>query len=206
MRDVTYRELGQGNGEDGINLCGRVRYMKKQPAVFLERDGVLNVDRGYICLRRELEWIPGAIEAIQLLNERGYYVFVATNQSGIARGFFREEDVYDFHCYMEDEVEKHDAMIHSFYVCPHHPEGRILEYAAVCNCRKPLSGLIGQACQEWAVDLDRSFLIGNHERDLAAANSAGIPGYLFFEENLYDFVLEVLKKQGAWRRHIFSVS
>ena len=80
--------------------------MKKQPAVFFDRDGVLNVDRGYICRSRELEWMPGAIEAIRMLNELDYFVFVITNQSGIARGFFREEDVYDFHSYMEEELER----------------------------------------------------------------------------------------------------
>lgn len=175
-------------------------WMKRRPAVFFERDGVLNVDRGYICRRRELEWMPGVIETIELLNERGYYVFVVTNQSGIARGLFREEDVYDFHSFMEDEVEKQGAIIHSFYVCPHHPAGRVAGYAVDCNCRKPLPGLIEQACQEWPVDLAGSFLIGNQVGDLAAANGAGIPGYLFSDGNLYDFVQEILKKTTGGKR------
>lgn len=174
--------------------------MNKRPAIFFDRDGVLNVDRGYICCREELEWMPGAIETIKMLNERDYLVFVVTNQSGIARGFYREEDVYEFHSYMAEEVERQGAVIHSFYFCPHHPEGKIAGYATVCKCRKPLPGLIEQACREWSVDLSRSFLIGDRERDLEAANGAGIPGYLFSYGNLYDFVQSILEKQGGEKK------
>jgi D-glycero-D-manno-heptose 1,7-bisphosphate phosphatase len=165
--------------------------MKQKPAVFFDRDGVLNVDRGYICRPKELAWMPGAIEAIRMLNKRGYFIFVVTNQSGIARGFITEDEVHDFHEYMAQEAEWQDAIIHSFYVCPHHPEGIIEKYSSICNCRKPLPGLIEQACLEWPVDLDRSFLIGSMQRDLDAAKGAGIPGYLFIDGNLYDFVQEI---------------
>ena len=169
--------------------------MKKQPAVFFDRDGVLNVDKGPISKRAEFIWMPGAIEAIKLLNDKGYFVFVVTNQSGIARGYFTEEDVYELHSLMEEDVENQDAVIHSFYFCPHHPDGIVEEFATVCNCRKPLPGLIGQACQEWPVDLSASFLIGDMQRDLDAAKGAGIPGYLFSGGNLYDFVQDILKNR-----------
>ena len=169
--------------------------MKKQSAVFFDRDGVLNVDRGYIYRREELGWMPGAIETIKMLNERGYFVFVVTNQSGIARGFFQEDDVYQFHSYMAEEVEKRGAVIHSFYFCPHHPKGMVEEYSIVCHCRKPLPGLIEQACREWPVDLKGSFLIGGKQQDIGAANAAGIPGYLFSEGSLYDFVQGILRNQ-----------
>lgn len=169
--------------------------MKKRPAVFFDRDGVLNLDRGYLYKTEELEWMPGAIEAIKLLYDRGYFVFVVTNQSGVARGFFEEEDVYALHSYMAEEVEKHNAVIHSFYFCPHHPEGETEKYRKACKCRKPLPGLIEQACQEWPVDLAASFLIGDMQRDLDAAKAVGIPGYLFFEGNLYDFVQDILKSR-----------
>jgi D-glycero-D-manno-heptose 1,7-bisphosphate phosphatase len=169
--------------------------MKKRPAVFLDRDGVLNVDRGYLYKREEFEWMPGAIEAIKMLNDQGYFVFVVTNQSGIARGFFEEDDVYELHSYMAEEVEKRNAVIHSFYFCPHHPEGMVEKYSKVCHCRKPLPGLIEQACKEWPVDLKSSFLIGDMQRDLDAANDAGIPRYLFAEGNLYDFVQDILKNR-----------
>ncbi|MCC5466810.1 D-glycero-alpha-D-manno-heptose-1,7-bisphosphate 7-phosphatase [Pelosinus baikalensis] len=168
--------------------------MKKKPAVFFDRDGVLNVDRGYICRREELEWMPGAIAALQKLYELDYLVFVVTNQSGIARGFYQEEDVYNFHRCMAEEVEKQGAVIHSFYFCPHHPEGKVDQYAILCNCRKPLPGMIQQACLEWPVDLEKSFLIGDMQRDIDAARAAGIPGYLFSYGNLYEFILRILQE------------
>jgi D-glycero-D-manno-heptose 1,7-bisphosphate phosphatase len=174
--------------------------MKKQPAVFFDRDGVLIRDKGYICRPCEVEWIPGAVEAIRELNDFGYFVFVITNQSGIARGFFREEEVYDFHGYMEEQLGKQDALIHSFYVCPHHPTGTVAKYAVHCKCHMPLPGLIREACQEWPVDLSQSFLIGSRERELAAANGAGISGYVFSEGNLYEFVQKILWKQGDARK------
>jgi D-glycero-D-manno-heptose 1,7-bisphosphate phosphatase len=188
------QDLNRGKIGLDVSMIGGDR-MKKQPAVFMDRDGVLNADRGYICRPKELEWTQGAIEAIRELNYLGYFVFVITNQSGIARGFFQEEDVYDFHSYMEEELERKGAIVHSFYVCPHHPDGIIEKYAIRCKCRKPLPGLVEQACQEWPVDLGESFLIGGREQDLAVANGAGISGYLFSEGNLYDFVQEIIEKQ-----------
>ncbi|MBP2659165.1 MAG: D,D-heptose 1,7-bisphosphate phosphatase [Firmicutes bacterium] len=169
--------------------------MKKRPAVFFDRDGVLNLDRGYLYKQEEFEWMPGAIDAIKMLNDQGYFVFVVTNQSGIARGFFEEKDVYALHSYMGEELEKHGGIIHSFYFCPHHPEGITEKYMKVCKCRKPLPGLVEQACQEWPVDLTASFLIGDMQRDIEAAKGAGIPGYLFTEGNLYDFVQDILKNR-----------
>lgn len=167
--------------------------MKQKPAVFFDRDGVLNVDRGYICRPRELAWIPGAIEAIRMLNKRGYFIFVVTNQSGIARGLITEDEVHDFHEYMAQEAEVQGAIIHSFYVCPHHPEGVMENYSSICNCRKPSIGLIEEACLEWRVDLNGSFVVGGNQRDLDTAKGARIPGYRFVEGNLYDFVKEILK-------------
>lgn len=171
--------------------------MKKKPAVFLERDGVLNVDRGYICKPKELIWMPGAIDAIRMLNKQGYYVFVVTNQGGIAREFFTENEVYDFHEFMAEEGERQGAIIHSFYVCPHHPEGTIGKYSSSCNCRMPLTGLIEQACLEWPVDLNESFLVGGMQQALDAAKGTGIPGYLFIDGSLYDFVQEILKNRRS---------
>lgn len=171
--------------------------MRKKPAVFFERDGVLNVDRGYICRPKELTWMPGAMDAIRMLNKQGYYVFVVTNQGGIAREFFTENEVYDFHEFMAEEADRQGAIIHSFYVCPHHPEGTIEKYSSSCNCRMPLPGLIEQACQEWPVDLNGSFLVGGMQQGLDAAKGAGIPGYLFVDGNLYDFVQGILKNRRS---------
>lgn len=169
--------------------------MKHKPAVFFDRDGVLNMDRGYIYKPKELSWIPGAMEAIRILNEEEYWIFVVTNQSGIARGFFTEEEVYEFHEFMAQEAERQEAIIHSFYVCPHHPEGTMGIHSCICNCRMPLPGLIEQACQEWPVSLNGSFLVSGTQRGIETAAEAGIPGFLFAEGNLYEFVQEILKNR-----------
>jgi D-glycero-D-manno-heptose 1,7-bisphosphate phosphatase len=151
----------------------------KRPAAFLDRDGVLNVDRGYTHRPDQLEWIAGAPEAVRLLNEAGYYVFVITNQSGVARGYYEETAVHQFHAHMQDALRAHGAHIDAFYYCPHHPEGVIKELAIRCRCRKPEPGMLEQAARDWPIDLDRSFLIGDKGEDLAAANTFHIRGIKF---------------------------
>ncbi|MDR7866252.1 MAG: HAD family hydrolase [Sporomusaceae bacterium] len=159
-----------------------------RPAAFLDRDGVLNVDKGYLFRSEEFEWIPGAIEAVKLLNARGYLVFVVTNQSGVARGYYGEEDVIRLHDWMNGELARHGTRIDKFYYCPHYTEGTALEYVTACQCRKPLPGLILAAFAEWAIDREKSFLIGDKDSDIAAAAAAGIQGYKFAAGNLAEFL------------------
>lgn len=159
-----------------------------RPAAFLDRDGVLNVDKGYLFRSEEFEWIPGAIEAVKCLNAGGYLVFVVTNQSGVARGYYGEEDVTRLHAWMNGELAKHGARIDKFYYCPHYTEGPASEYVKTCQCRKPLPGLILAAFAEWDIDREKSFLIGDKDSDLAAAAAAGIMGYKFAAGDLADFL------------------
>lgn len=159
--------------------------------VFLDRDGVVNADIGYLWRREDLLWVPGAPAAIRLFNERGWPVVVITNQSGVARGYYQEEDVQSLHLWMNAELNKQGASIDAFYFCPHHPRGAIPAYTRECDCRKPQPGLILQAMAEWEADPATSFLIGDKESDVTAAAAAGIQGYLFDGINL----LEYVKKQ-----------
>lgn len=151
----------------------------RRPAAFLDRDGVLNVDRGYTHRPDQLEWIDGAPEAVHLLNEAGYIVIVVTNQSGVARGFYDEDAVRRFHAHMQAALKSHAAHIDAFYYCPHHPNGTVKEYALRCNCRKPGVGLLEQAAREWPIDVSRSFLVGDKMNDLKAAAAFKIKGLLF---------------------------
>ena len=151
----------------------------KRPAAFLDRDGVLNVDHGYAHRPDQLEWIAGAPEAVRLLNEAGYYVFVISNQSGVARGYYEETAVQQFHAHMQDALRAQGAHIDAFYYCPHHPDGVIKELAIQCRCRKPAPGMLEQAARDWPIDLNRSFLIGDKDDDLAAANTFHIRGIKF---------------------------
>ena len=160
--------------------------------VFLDRDGVLNADIGYLWRKEDFNWIPGAPEAVRLFNQRGWRVVVVTNQSGVARGYYQESDVQLLHDWMNEELAKHDAHIDRFYFCPHYPQGAQAKYAVECDCRKPQPGMILRGLTEWRGDPAVSFLIGDKESDLAAANAAGIAGYLFTGSNLLDFVLNTI--------------
>jgi D-glycero-D-manno-heptose 1,7-bisphosphate phosphatase len=155
------------------------RARPRLPAAFLDRDGVLNVDLGYAHRTDQLEWIPGAQEAVRLLNEAGYYVFVISNQSGVARGYFDENSVKSFHARMQADLSAHGAHIDAFYYCPHHTEGTIKSVAVQCRCRKPGPGMLEQAAVEWPIDTKASFLIGDKDEDVAAAAAFNIRGIKF---------------------------
>lgn len=155
-----------------------VRWMKK-PAAFLDRDGVLNANAGYIHRREDFVWVRDAQRAVKWLNDRGYLVFVVTNQGGIARGYYTEEDFAGLMNWVGGELAKCGAHLDAVYYCPHHPtEGRG-EYLRVCECRKPGSGLFNRALSEWKVDVRRSFFIDDTPANLDAGARLGIRSYLF---------------------------
>ena len=165
----------------------------RRPAAFLDRDGVLNVDHGYVYRPEQLEWIKGAPEAVRLLNEAGYYVLVITNQSGIARGFYDEAAVNLFHAHMRDSLAAHDAHIDAFYYCPHHPEGIVKSLAIPCRCRKPGTGMLEQAAREWPIELGSSFLVGDKDDDIAAAAAFNIRSIKF--DSLIDSLTDLVRRE-----------
>lgn len=157
-------------------------------AVFFDRDGVLNEDIGYLYERDKFSWMSGAREAVKAVNDAGYFAFVITNQSGVARGLYKESDIRILHSWMAEELAKVGAHIDAFEYCPHHPEARVEHYRTSCTCRKPEPGMITKIMNRFPVDSDRSFLIGDKLTDIEAANGAGIRGYLFEGGNLQQFV------------------
>ncbi len=159
-----------------------------KPAVFFDRDGVLNIDKGYIFQPKDFEWNEGAREAIALLSQKDYLVFVVTNQSGVARGFYSEDDIKNLHAFMQEELAKIGTQIDAFYYCPHHPDGSVPGYTRECDCRKPAPGMIEAALGDFAIDKEKTFLVGDKPTDVKAAENAGIKGYLYKQGNLKNFV------------------
>ena len=157
--------------------------METRNVLFLDRDGVINVDVGYLSNPAQLEFIPGAIEAMKEAQTRGYDIIVVTNQSGVARGYYTEEDVQALHAEMSRRLEAEGVHILAYYYCPHHPEGTVEAYKKACDCRKPNPGMLTKAIEEWNVDVDGSFLVGDKPSDVGAAESIGMRAYPFEEEN-----------------------
>lgn len=151
---------------------------KSMPAVFLDRDGTINEEVGYLDRLDKLRLLPGAAAAVRMINERGWKAVVITNQSGIARGFFDEDFVGQVHAEMARLLRKEGAALDGFYFCPHHPTEGIGKYRQVCLCRKPAPGLLRQAAVELDIDLTRSFMIGDMPKDVEAGKRAGAKGIL----------------------------
>ena len=146
---------------------------RRRPAVFLDRDGVLNVDHGYVGTIDRFDWIPEAISAVKLMNDLGLYVFVVTNQAGVAHGFYEESQIETVHAHLQADLRAEGAHIDDFRYCPHHPDAKILPYRDVCECRKPSDGMIRDLLARWPVDLEASILFGDKESDLNAGREAG---------------------------------
>lgn len=146
--------------------------MKK--AVFLDRDGTINVEKNYLYRPEDFEFITNAPEAIALLNRHDYLVIVVSNQAGVARGYYGEDDVRALHCYLNEELKQYGAHIDAFYYCPHHPEAGIGKYKVQCHCRKPETGMLEQACRDFPIDATASWMIGDNRGDILAGNRFGL--------------------------------
>jgi D,D-heptose 1,7-bisphosphate phosphatase len=163
------------------------QYMRR-PAAFLDRDGVINHDDNYVHRPEQVRWVDGAIDAIRWLNDEGYYVFVVTNQAGVARGYYAEDDVNSLHAWMQNEFWRSGAHVDSFEYCPYHPEGTVEQYRRASELRKPGPGMLLKLQKDWDTDVPGSFMIGDRDIDMQAAAAAGIAGYKFPGGNLLDFV------------------
>ncbi len=151
---------------------------KGRPAVFLDRDGTINEEMGYLDRLEKLSLIPGAAEAIRLLNSRERKVVVVTNQSGVARGLFDEVFIGALHARLEAMLEGEGAALDGIYYCPHHPTEGQEPYRLRCDCRKPAPGLLLRACEELGLDPSRSYMVGDTLYDIEAGARAGMPGIL----------------------------
>lgn len=145
----------------------------KKRAVFLDRDGTINVEREYLYRVEDFQFIEGAPYAIKRLRDAGYLVVVVTNQSGVARGYYTLDDVAALHRYIQQQLAEIGTAIDAFYTCPHHPSAGRGELRQACDCRKGSPGMLLQAAAELDIDLARSFMIGDKRVDIEAGRRAG---------------------------------
>lgn len=153
--------------------------LTKQPALFLDRDGVINVEKDYLYKIEEFEFIEGIVALCKHYQELGYLIVVVTNQSGIARGYYTEDDFEHLTAWMKKAFKKQGVTIDAVYHCPHHPD-----ISGACACRKPNPGMLLEAADAYDIDLEASLIIGDKERDIEAGIRAGLrESYLFLEGN-----------------------
>lgn len=157
-------------------LVNRIRPSQQtlRKAAFLDRDGVINKDSGYVHRWEDFHFLPGAIEGMQKLQEAGYALVIVTNQSGLARGFYTENQYQELNKSLCKHLSSFGVKLDGIYHCPHHPEGSVQSLSIECHCRKPKPGLLFQAAHELALDMAQSILIGDKQTDIDAARAAGI--------------------------------
>jgi D,D-heptose 1,7-bisphosphate phosphatase len=184
------------------NLVHYRNLQNKQKAIFLDRDGTINIMKGFLTKVEDFELIEGVAEAIKLINKSGYLAIVVSNQPVIARGECSFEELQSIHDKMETELGKEGAFIDAIYYCPHHPdkgfEGERPEFKILCNCRKPMPGMLLKAAEDWNIDLQTSFMIGDSVRDVEAGKNAYLKDSLQVETNtskaLLSAVIDILQR------------
>jgi D-glycero-D-manno-heptose 1,7-bisphosphate phosphatase len=203
-----------------LNPQSAIRNPQSSRAIFVDRDGTLNEDIGYVSSPDRLVLYPWAAEAVRLINTSGAKAIIITNQSGIARGMYTEDDLGKIHSRMIEELSRGGARIDAVYYCPHHPEVGDARYRVACDCRKPRTGMVNAASREHNIDLARSFIIGDKASDIELAERAGAGGALVMTgygretlahpdrwpckptiigENLLDAVKQILDSEGVRR-------
>ncbi len=165
----------------------------RRRALFLDRDGVVNRDLGYVGTRERFHWIDGAREAVRAASDAGWHVFVVTNQSGVARGHYDEAAVAALHAWMADEVRREGGTIDDIRYCPHHPDAALPAYRRVCDWRKPAPGMLLDLLRAWQLDPAGCVLIGDQPSDLEAAAACGVRGVAFAGGSLLDTVAPLLR-------------
>ncbi|MGL4642443.1 D-glycero-beta-D-manno-heptose 1,7-bisphosphate 7-phosphatase [Cetobacterium sp.] len=173
--------------------------------IFLDRDGTINVEKSYLHKWEDFEFEKNVIDGLKELKKMGYEFIVVTNQSGIARGYYSEDDLKALNNEMVKELKKHDIDILECYYCPHHPEKGLDQYKKNCDCRKPNPGMLLEGIKKYNVDIENSFMIGDKKSDLEAGKKAGLKSILIltgYGKNIEDDV----KKEYLIGKDLLDIS
>jgi D,D-heptose 1,7-bisphosphate phosphatase len=176
--------------------AGSASIQLRRRALFLDRDGVLNVDHGYVGSRDRFEWVDGALDAIRFATEAGWHVFIVTNQSGVARGLYTEDAVRSLLDWIADQARAAGGTIDDVRFCPFHPDAALDAYRQAHPWRKPLPGMLLDLIRAWELDPQRAVLVGDQETDMRAAAAAGVAGHLFRGGNLLEFLRPILDQDA----------
>jgi D-glycero-D-manno-heptose 1,7-bisphosphate phosphatase len=163
----------------------------KKPAIFLDRDGVLNHDYGYVYKYQNFKWMKGSIEALKYLNKKNIHIFIITNQSGIGRGYYKEKDFDNLHKKIKNYLAKKNIFIDDVVYCPHHPKFARGKYKKTCKCRKPGNQLIIDLKNKWNIDMKKSFMIGDKSSDQMCAKKSKLKFY-YRDKNLYKQIKKLI--------------
>lgn len=167
-------------------------------AIFLDRDGTINVEKNYLYKIEDFDFLPGVIDALKKLQQAGFLLIVITNQSGIGRGYYTEADFQTLNSWMIDTLNNHGVYITDVYYCPHLADAQIEKYRKDCNCRKPKLGMYEQAVIDHSITLSESYAIGDKIRDCAICEQTPCRGYLIGENEKPEVIQNV--QGGAYER------
>ena len=166
--------------------------------VFLDRDGTINVEVDYLHKKEDFKFEENADKAIKIINDLGYKVIVVTNQSGIARGYYTENDLKTLHVYLDEELNKIGAKVDAYYYCPHHPNAKLDEYKIDCECRKPEIGMFMEAAKDFSIDFSKSIIVGMKTVLVETGHGTEEKDRIYFKtdiyKNLYEFALILNEK------------
>ncbi|PJK00101.1 D,D-heptose 1,7-bisphosphate phosphatase [Lysobacteraceae bacterium NML75-0749] len=153
-------------------------------ALFLDRDGVINVDHGYVHRPEQTDWLPGIFERCRQAKNDGMLLIVVTNQAGIGRGYYSEQQFLEYTDWMHREFSRQGAPLLATYYCPHHPEAGIGEYLTTCQCRKPAPGMLQAAMHDWNIDPSLSLMMGDKDSDMQASHAVKLGDFRKINGNL----------------------
>lgn len=185
--------IDAGAGADLRDVSARMAAWRDKPMVLLDRDGVLNEDRGWVHTPAEFAWLPGAVEGVKWINDRGCLAVVVTNQSGIARGLYSEEEYLGFERWIAEQLAERGAHFDAVHHCPHHPTVGATELTRECDCRKPAPGLVLKALADFGVRPERAVFVGDKDSDMLAAEQAGVRAQRYVGQDL----TSLLRRVGA---------